>query len=377
MENIKYFGPKRSNLEQLKTSDFNIELPDLKNPEEPKFVIVAKWLMKWIDIDTETKIGKLLPLKADMAYMLGISIGTMQNAVRYAEDCGYLESKQCIGTLIKDRNAKNIKIRKYTSKRDITINIIKKYILENNLKPGDYIPSTQKLSEFTGCTLNIVRIALEYLGTTNIINRNLINGRWILQTLDFDIEDVGINETLVKTIEKDLKEYIIENHKPGDKMPAHDFFAKKYSVSTKTAHDALKLLINQGVLMPRRGRYGTIVIKMPDEADFYERKETSIFAKAPDTAFYYYERTQDHIKRLIVENYQVGQKIPSIMDFSRSLKLSPNTVRRAFDNLAKEGYLTFLRGRNGGTFVAEIPDMSKQTFKWLVVNPKYAEVYYN
>ena len=48
-----------------------------------------------------------------------------------------------------------------------------------------------------------------------------------------------------------------------------------------------------------------------------------------------------------------------------------------FSNLAKEGYLAFSRGRYGGTFVIDIPEMEEQAFKWLAVNPKYAEVYKN
>ena len=43
--------------------------------------------------------------------------------------------------------------------------------------------------------------------------------------------------------------------------------------------------------------------------------------------------------------------------------------------LAKEGYLAFSRGRYGGTFVVDIPETGEETFKWLAVNPQYAEVY--
>ena len=113
---------------------------------------------------------------------------------------------------------------------------------------------------------------------------------------------------------------------------------------------------------------------MPNDYSMNEKKETSIFAPAPDTAFYYYERTQNHIKKLIAENYAIGSKLPSIHEFAKQLDLSPNTIRKAFNNLAKEGYLAFSRGRYGGTFVIDIPETEEQAFKWLAVNPKYAEV---
>ena len=148
-------------------------------------------------------------------------------------------------------------------------------------------------------------------------------------------------------------------------------------VSIKTIHDALKSLIDEGILLPRRGRYGTTVIKMPYSDKNNERKEMSIFASAQDTAFYYYEKTQNHIKKMISENYEIGSKLPSIIELSKQMDLSPNTIRKAFQNLAKEGYLAFSRGRYGGTFVVDIPETGEETFKWLAVNPQYAEIYKN
>ena len=145
--------------------------------------------------------------------------------------------------------------------------------------------------------------------------------------------------------------------------------------SVKTVHDALKVLIDRGILLARRGRYGTSVIRLPQSNDYSQKPETSIFASAQETAFYHYEKTQNHLKRMIVQNYEIGDKLPSIMELSKSLDLSPNTIRKAFHNLAKEGYLVFSRGRYGGTFVIDIPEVEAQTFKWLAVNPQYAKMY--
>ena len=80
---------------------------------------------------------------------------------------------------------------------------------------------------------------------------------------------------------------------------------------------------------------------------------------------------------MIAENYEIGAKLPSIMELSQELNLSPNTIRKAFHNLAKEGYLAFSRGRYGGTFVIDIPENEEEAFKWLAVNPQYAEIYDN
>lgn len=372
---MKYILPQKSNLEQIKVSDINSSLPDLKNIKESKAITIGKWLTNVIKTNKAVKPNTLLPTKPDLAYLLGVSIGTIQNALRYIEDLGFVESKQCIGTIVKDPNCGSF--RKLTSKRELAISAIKKYIIDNNFKAGDNLPSSRIISKAIGCSANTTRLALESLGTLNILEHKFKNSNetgWKVISTDFTVDEVQ-DSTLVKKVENDLKKYITENLKTGDKIPAHAELSKELSVSIKTIHDALKVLIDEGILLARRGRYGTTVLRMPNEAKASEKPETSIFASAPETAFYYYERTQNHIKKMIAENYEIGSKLPSITELSKELDLSPNTIRKAFHNLADEGYLAFSRGRYGGTFVIDIPETDEQAFKWLAVNPKYAEVY--
>jgi DNA-binding GntR family transcriptional regulator len=173
---------------------------------------------------------------------------------------------------------------------------------------------------------------------------------------------------------KDIEKYITNNLKVGDKIPSHMVIAKHLKASIKTVHDALKILIDRGILLAKRGRYGTTVIKIPNDNSVEIKPEMSIFAPAKDTAFYHYEKTQNMIKRMIANNYQVGEKLPSIMELSAKFDLSPNTIRKALKNLGEEGYLVFSRGRYGGTFVIDIPETEPVAFKWLAVNPQYAKV---
>ena len=373
---------KKNDLKRIQISDITKDYPDLKNITESKAVTIGKWLMEWIKEDLASgriQINNLLPSKAEFAYMLGVSIGTIQNALRYLEDSGYVESKQCIGTLVKSA-ATAPSMRKLTSKRENAIEEIKKYIKSNNFNIGKSLPSSRIIAENIGCSPNTTRLALENLCSKGILTHKFKNSKetgWILNKTDFSINETNKNETLVTKVENDLKKYIAQNLKVGDKMPAHDKLAKELQASIKTIHDALKILINEGILLARRGRYGTTVIKMPHKMTVEQRRETSIFAPAQDTAFYYYEKTQHNIKKMIAENYSVGMKLPSITELSKQMDLSPNTIRKAFHNLAKEGYLVFSRGRYGGTFVIDIPETEEQTFKWLAVNPQYAEIYKN
>ncbi len=376
---MKYILPQKSNLEQIKVSDINSSLPDLKNITESKAVTIGKWLTNVIKTNKAVKPNTLLPTKPDLAYLLGVSIGTIQNALRYIEDLGFVESKQCIGTIVKGENSGSF--RKLTSKRELAISAIKKYIIDNNIKTGDTLPSSRVISKAIGCSANTTRLALESLGTLNILEHKFKNSNetgWKVISTNFENEEtVEEHSTLVKKVENDLKDYITKNMKIGEKIPAHAELSKELSVSIKTIHDALKILIDEGILLARRGRYGTTVLKMPFDNIVSGKPETSIFASAPETAFYYYEKTQNYIKKMIAENYEIGSKLPSITELSKQLDLSPNTIRKAFHNLAKEGYLGFSRGRYGGTFVIDIPETDEQAFKWLAVNPKYAEVYKN
>lgn len=383
----KYFLPQKAELKQLKITDISLPKPDLKNIYESKTVAIGKWLIAWIDKDLKSnkiKHNELLPSKSDFAYYLGVSIGTIQNAFRYIEDLGWIESKQCIGTLVKDKNSSTSNIRKLTSKREKAIEAIKKYIWENNYKCGQILPSSRLIADRINSSPNTTRLALEYLGTQGILEHKFKKSNeagWVVQKSDFEFQNYSSDNisgtTLVEKVEEELKEFISQNLKIGDKLPAHSELSKILKVSIKTVHDALSHLIDNGILLARRGRYGTTVIKMPYSNNIDVKKETSIFAPAKDTAFYYYEKTQNHIKKMIAEKYQIGEKLPSIVELSKELDISPNTIRKAFGNLAKEGYLAFSRGRYGGTFVLDIPEMEEHAFKWLAVNPKFAELYKN
>lgn len=384
MKEDRYIFPQKSQLEKIDITNIDFKLPELKNITESKSVVIAKWLADWIKHDLQCgkiKINNILPSKSEFAYLLGVSIGTVQNSFRYLEDLGYVESKQCIGTLVKDYKKQTTTLRKLTSKRELAIEEIKRYILTGGFSVGSRLPSSRTIATIIGYSANTTRLALEYLATKNILLHKFKNSKdsgWVLQSVDFDIKSSKNNygpETLVDMVVKDLENYITKNLRVGDKIPSHAKLSKALKASIKTVHDALSVLIERGILLARRGRYGTSVIRMPHSEIPSQKPETSIFAPAQDTAFYHYEKTQNYIKRMIAQNYEVGDKLPSIKELSAMLDLSPNTIRKAFHNLAQEGYLVFSRGRYGGTFVIDIPEVESQAFKWLAVNPLYAKEY--
>ena len=180
MKDYKYLN--KNKMIRINIKSLNIGTPDLKNNEESKSLIISKWMIDWMDkggnniyqIDTyhsnnTITSGMLMPTKEDFAYYLGVSIGTIQNAFRHLEDMGYVESKQRIGTVIRDKSSNDLGIRKLTSKREHAIAQIKKFISSNKMKKGSVLPSSRAMATLIGCSTNTTRMALEYLKTKNIL----------------------------------------------------------------------------------------------------------------------------------------------------------------------------------------------------------------
>lgn len=356
---------QKNKLAKLTVSDINRPLPVLQNTVKTE--AIANWLMGWLDSnDLE---GSLLPTKAEFAYHLGVSLGTVQNVFKILENKHYIFLKQRVGAIITNKN--DITLRKQTSKADIAAEIIKDFILSSDLNLGDKFVSARKLSQLTNISLNTVRVAIDKLVSNKILEAT--DNCLILKNKDFKVQKSHSTETLVDKVKKDLKKYVSENFKIGEKLPSNTVLAQKMNVSVKTVHNAIKLLEKENMLLSRRGTYGTIVTNTSMNSAFEPRREMSIFAPAQETAFYHYQKTQNKIKRIISENYSIGSKLPTIKQFSEQMDLSPNTIRKALNNLAKEGILRFSRGRYGGIFVIDMPDIEEQTFRWLAVNPKYAE----
>ena len=80
---------------------------------------------------------------------------------------------------------------------------------------------------------------------------------------------------------------------------------------------------------------------------------------------------------MIVNNYTVGQKLPSMSELAKQLDVSGNTIRKALQNLAKECIVEFARGKYGGTFIVNMPKdvQSQPKFTWLSVNKEHIKAY--
>ncbi|HYC80286.1 MAG TPA: GntR family transcriptional regulator, partial [Solirubrobacterales bacterium] len=54
-----------------------------------------------------------------------------------------------------------------------------------------------------------------------------------------------------------------------------------------------------------------------------------------------------------------GSQLPPERELARRLRISRSTLRQALTTLVQSGHLVSLRGRKGGTFVAEQPPLAE------------------
>lgn len=325
-------------------------------PRENKVEKLSKWIISWIVMSLnkgKIKPHDLLPSKSELACHIGVSLGTMQNVFRFVEDAGYIESKQKLGSFIKDRTRKQVE--KLTSKKDLAADSIKKYMKKNRMMAGDTLIPTRDLAIVIGVSTATVRAAIMSLVVQGVLEKK--KSSFVLTGRSFRVNNV-LAETLVEKVAITIKKYIAENLKPGDKLLSNKELSKKFKISLKTVHDAVKLLAKEGVVYTRRGQYGTIVMSITDRTNPKQ---------------YNYEQIEKKIRQYIIENCKSGDKIPAIKTLAKEYSTSEKTVKKALDNLASDGYITFVRGRYGGTFVMEVPTSDKESYTWLALNSDYAE----
>lgn len=367
---------------KLTVNDLPKQLPDFKNSELPKDRLTEKWLTDWIVNSIKAKrinVGDILPKKNVIAQYLGISVGTVQNAIRYTEDKGYLQSKQRTGTLVAEFSGHTDVIKKQTSKRDVTVFKVKKYIVENGI--DSVMPPASEIAKSINVSTNTVRLAYLNLCDTGYLKYTSgKSGKKVLKVVN--IPDVStdnkaqISKSLVDKTTEDLSNFITKNLKKGDKLHTRAELAKLLEVSIKTVHDAVNILEAKGILLSRRGRYGTVIVKMPEEAEIFQpMKERSIFAKAEDAAFYRWEKIENKIFDMIKTEYEAGMKLPSMEELSEKFDVSTNTIRKALKILSEKGIVDFERGRYGGTFVIDIPESTENSvYEWLAVTHDFAPI---
>ncbi len=378
-------------MKKILISQIDIKKPDYKASLLSKEKTVLKWLIDYVTSSLKNgsiSYGMLLPSKTELASYLGVSIGTVQNAIRQAEDMGYFESKQSIGTAVKNPNSSSAKFEKMLSKKDIAVIKLKNYIVDNKIKTGSQLPNVAVLSSIISLHQNTLRLALECLVREGILLRVELKGNKVCWIYQNKIEqktqnpkhDNTVTTLIDKTVER-IKKYIEDNCVLGERIPSNEDFSKMLNVSIRTVNEATRILNEQSIILSRRGRYGTIYLNDPQKIKRQkEREEKSLFMSRGQkeslktTYLYSWEKTLDALKKYIIQNYESGDKIPSMIKLADILSVSTNTVKKAVSILCDEGYLITQRGKYGGIFVLEIPQKEAEAFTWLALNPNVVKV---
>jgi len=342
-------------INRITVEDMAPHVHDFK-PGENKVDKITLWLTNWIINSLECRKvhpGDFLPPKSDLAYHMCVSLGTMQSVYRNLEDRGYVKSKQRIGTYIaKPETSEGAE--KLTSKSSCMVDMIKKFILEEGYIKEDILPSTREFAELFNISASTVRTAITKLVYDGIISKK--GQRYILVNSEINIEETK-HETLVEKTATQIQDYINRELSSGEKIPSNAELSKKFKVSVKTINDAVKILVKKGVVYSKRGKYGTIVADAGGVSELSRE--------------YFYEAVYQKIKKYIIENCKIGDKLSPIKDLAIQYKTSEKTIKTALDILMDDGIVAFMRGRYGGTFVTDVPDADNESYKWLAINSDY------
>lgn len=367
-------------MKRLTLDDIKIPKPDFLATKTPKGQVVLEWLISWVKHSLEcgdADIGDYIPSKEELALFLGVSSTTIQNSIRSAKNLGYFSSKQSLGTSIADFYSNEIKSGDDLCHSTLTECKIKKIVIDGKYELNQPILSIAKLSQMTDISQNTIRFALLNLESQGYLEKVRKKGNkyeWIYKkefVLSDDEKINGIKDedcTLTHQLVEKIRKYIEKTYKNGEKILPNQAFSNMFDVSIKTVNDAMKILHNQKIILARRGRYGTIYLgkTQNSKAAFVsqERKRNVM----PQNYSYSWQKTLEHLKKYIKENYKAGDKIAPIRELAVILNVSPNTIRRALSDMFKDGYLLSKRGKTGGIFIVDMPEI-EESYRWLAINP--------
>ncbi len=363
--------------------------PDFLSSNSTKEETLLSWLISWVDYSIkkeEFNYGDFLPTKEIFSSYLGTSLGTLQNALRKAQDMGYFESKQSVGTFVKNPKDKDFKFIKMFSKKQSAKEQIIKHMLANNFQLGENLSSVKRIASIITTSENTVRLALDELtreGYLKVVVHSKNKHIWVYQK-PFKIKQKDIQKTefvssknLAHKMVLDLKKYIADNFEIGQNIPSNKDLACLFNVSVRTINQATKILNKEKIILSRLGRYGTIFLNHPDFNVKDKNVDKKVFSENKKLAYrnedfsYAWENVVELLKKHIINQDENVEKLPPVTELSRLYNVSTNTIRRAINVLSQEGYVFVQRGKYGGVFILERPEVEQsETYKWLAINPK-------
>lgn len=232
-------------------------------------------------------VGDTIPSSREMSKLIGSAPNTTRLAIEYLTKSGVIEPKILKGnkTSWVLKSIPQISAEALENQEDICsdtlVNKIErelKDLISKNYKVGDKLMSHYEIADTLKVSIKTVHDAMKRLVEQNILQtRRGRYGTYIMripsdkQVIDraSEIFAPAAQASLYnyEKVEKYLKTFIEEHHKPGDKLPAMGTFAEELKVSSNTIRKALQKLEDDGVVEFARGRYGgTFLRKMPESS---------------------------------------------------------------------------------------------------------------
>jgi len=249
---------------------------------------VACCKIKKIILDEGTKLNSPILSISELSKRTDISKNTIRFNLMELEQKGYLQRKKMRGNrycwiyikeleLTKEEIINGLKDENFTLTHQL-LEKIQKYI-EKTYKAGDKILPNSSFSRMFDVSVKTVNDAMKILNSKKIIlSRRGKYGTIYLGNnsktsfVTSERKQISSNKYSYSWQKAliNLKKYILENYKTGDKIASIRDLASILNVSPNTIRRALKELFENGFLISKRGKSGGIfIVEMPSKEQTY------------------------------------------------------------------------------------------------------------
>lgn len=251
--------------------------------------------LKRLIVQNGYKVGELLPSSRELSKIIGSAPNTTRLAIEYLANIGLIESKGSKGNKsnwvlktkpeiseeeIESGNEFNSDTLVDQVERDL------KELIAQRYKVGEKLMSHYELADTLKVSIKTVHDGMKRLVKQGILQSKrgrygtfvlrLPSDKQLMTGKESEIFAPAFEASLYnyEKVEMHIKQYIVENFKLDDKLPAMGKLALELKVSSNTIRKALQRLSDLGIVKFSRGRYGgTFVTKLPEDV---EEKQSSL-----------------------------------------------------------------------------------------------------
>ncbi|MBQ3102134.1 GntR family transcriptional regulator [bacterium] len=259
-----------------------------------------------------------------------------------------------------NKNLPNFENRTQT-KDKIVLNWLCNWV-ENSLKSGeieedDLMPSKQELAELLKISSATLQNAIRHAEDLGYFYSKQRLGTFVSNPKN---KKTKFKKSYSKkdSAKSEIKNLILElGLTEGSKLPSSRAIAREIATSHNTVCLALETLVKEGFLEQRFYKKNEKSWFLVQEIELTQNEKKYSLSRAVKnkTLAEIHEKT---IKNYIVNNFEIGAKIPTTKELSKMFSLSIKTLSDIMQSLAKKGVISSRRGKYGtiyeGRHIGEI-----------------------